>query len=225
MLLEIKALTKEYKRGGRVFAALSNVNMTVSAGQFISIAGCSGSGKSTFLSVIAGLQNPTGGEVILDGQRLGGLTDGEISHIRSTKIGYIPQGQSLLSNLTVMDNVCLPHVLAKKKDDVSNRAAGLLRRLGIAELADSYPQSLSGGERRRAVIARALINKPELILADEPTSDLDQENTKEVIEIFKSIAAEGTSVLMATHEQNMSSCSDFVYELSGGKLKKLYGNK
>lgn len=150
------------------------------------------------------------------------LTDKEISLIRSTKIGYIPQGQSLLSNLTVIDNICLPHVFTHNADDVKKRASDLLVQLGIGELSDCYPNSLSGGERRRAVIARALINSPKIILADEPTSDLDRKNTKEVIEIFKNIAAQGTAVIMVTHENDTQSYSDFVYELNEGTLREIF---
>lgn len=219
MLLEIKNLSKEYKRNGRAFYALDNIKLNASDGQFISIVGCSGSGKSTLLSVIAGLQNPAKGDVIIDGQSICGLSDSEISYIRSTKIGYIPQGQSLLSNLTVLDNVCLPHSFTKQNNDVEAKATDLLKQLGINELADSYPKSLSGGERRRAVIARALVNEPKIILADEPTSDLDRENTEEVIRIFKDIAAKGTTVLMATHDLSAANSSDFVYEICGGKLE------
>lgn len=132
MLLEIKNLSKEYKRNGKVFYALNNVNFTVSNGQFISIVGCSGSGKSTLLSVIAGLLSPSEGDVIIDGQSVCGLSDSEISGIRSTKLGYIPQGQSLLSNLTVLDNVCLPHSFTKQNDSVKDRALNLLKQLGIS---------------------------------------------------------------------------------------------
>lgn len=225
MLLEIRNLTKEYKRNGKAFTALKNVNLTAPEGQLISVVGYSGSGKSTLLSVIAGLLNPTEGEIIIDGKAISGLTDSEISYIRSTKIGYIPQGHSLLSNLTVIDNVCLPHTFTDRKDNVEKKALELLKKLGIDSLANSYPKSLSGGERRRAAIARALINQPKLILADEPTGDLDRENTKEVIEIFKSIASEGTTVLMVTHESDTENYSDFVYELDNGILKKLGSNK
>ncbi|MBQ7901186.1 MAG: ABC transporter ATP-binding protein [Clostridia bacterium] len=225
MLLEIKNLTKEYKRNGQSFAALDDINLTVDKGQLISIVGCSGSGKSTLLSVIAGLLNPTAGEVVIDGKAIIGLSDSEISYIRGTKIGYIPQGQSLLSNLSVLDNVCLPGNFTNSEENVEERASELLSKLGIDALAHSYPGSLSGGERRRAVIARALINRPKLILADEPTSDLDRDNTKEVIEIFRSIADEGTTVLMATHESDTESYSDIVYELNNGILSKLHGNK
>lgn len=219
MLLEIKNLSKEYKRNGKLFYALNNVNFTVSNGQFISIVGCSGSGKSTLLSVIAGLLYPSEGDVIIDGQSVCGLADSEISGIRSTKIGYIPQGQSLLPNLTVFDNVCLPKSFTKQNDSVKDRAINLLKQLGIEELADSYPGSLSGGERRRAVIARAFINEPRLLLADEPTSDLDRENTEEVIRIFKSIAAKGTAVLMVTHDSQAADSSDSVYEICSGRLR------
>ena len=219
MLLEIKNLSKEYRRNGKSFYALNNVNFTVSNGQFISIVGCSGSGKSTLLSIIAGLLSPSGGDVIIDGQSVCGLSDSEISGIRSTKIGYIPQGQSLLPNLTVLDNVCLPHSFTKQNDSVKDRAINLLKQLGIEELADSYPGSLSGGERRRAVIARALINEPQLLLADEPTSDLDSENTEEVIRIFKSIAAKGTAVLMVTHDLPAANSSDSVYEICTGRFQ------
>lgn len=219
MLLEIKNLSKEYKRSGRAFYALDNINLNLSDGQFISIVGCSGSGKSTLLSIIAGLLSPSGGDVIIDGQSVCGLSDSEISGVRSTKIGYIPQGQSLLSNLTVLDNVCLPHSFTKNKNNVKDKAVDLLKQLGIEELADSYPGSLSGGERRRAVIARALINEPQLLLADEPTSDLDHENTEEVIRILKGIAEKGTSVVMATHDSRVIDNSELVYVLKNGRLQ------
>ena len=216
--LEIKDLRKDYKRGETVFSAVKDVNLEVNGGDFISVVGHSGSGKSTLLNLIAGLLLPTSGEILLDGESAIISSDDKASRLRNTVIGHIPQGQSLLSNLTVFDNVRLPFYLSEREGDPSDQVHELLTGLGIGSLAGSYPNSLSGGEARRVAIARALINKPAILLADEPTSDLDAENTDEIMLLFKRIAKEGTAVIMVTHDQRTLNAVDRSYTMEDGVL-------
>ena len=218
MNLQIKDLSKDYKRGDRTFSAVKNVNLEVGNGDFISIAGHSGSGKSTLLNLIAGLLVPTKGEILIDGENIASSSDEKASSLRNTLIAHVPQGQSLLSNLTVFDNVRLPFYLSNRNGDPSDEVTKLLTDLGISHLSDSYPSSLSGGEARRVAIARALINKPSLLLADEPTSDLDSENTDEIISLFKRIAKEGTAVIMVTHDLRTVKAADRSYTMESGEL-------
>ncbi len=221
MLLEIKDISREYKRDGRVFPAAENVNLSVDKGEIIGIVGRSGSGKSTLLNLIAMLLIPTSGEILMNGINTAALPDKEASLLRNTEIGYIPQGQSLLPNLTVIDNVRLPFYLAKRDGDPDKKAFELLSKFGISHLANSYPSSLSGGEMRRAAIARAVINDPTLILADEPTSDLDEENTAEIISFFKDETKNGTAVIVVTHEADTLDGIDRIYKMESGTLKEI----
>jgi putative ABC transport system ATP-binding protein len=215
-LFELKELTKAYTRGGQSFNAVNGVSLSVEPGDFVSITGRSGSGKSTLLNMGAGLLTPTGGSVFFEGQDIYGLGDREVSLLRNEKIGYVPQGQSLLSNFTVFDNVCIPWFLFKREGDIEGKAFLLLERVGISHLASSYPKELSGGEMRRAAIARSLSNDPRLLIADEPTGDLDRETTAEIMGLFKGIAREGTAVLMVTHDT--PSYGNRAYVMDGGNL-------
>jgi putative ABC transport system ATP-binding protein len=217
-LLELKDLTKEYKRGGRTFNAVNRANLSIEPGDFISIIGRSGSGKTTLLNMGAGLLNPTEGTVFFEGKDIYTLRDKEISFLRNGKIGYVPQGQSLLSNFTVFDNVCIPWFLFKREGDAEGRAFILLEKTGISHLAASYPRELSGGEMRRAAIARALINEPRLLIADEPTGDLDVETTAEIMKLFKAVAQEGTAVLIVTHELDTLDYGNKTYSMDAGTL-------
>ncbi len=218
MHLEVKGLSKEYKRDNRSFSAVKNVSLEVFNCDFISIVGHSGSGKSTLLNLIAGLLLPTSGEILIDGDNAASWSDKKASLLRNTLIGYVPQGQSLLSNLTVFDNVRLPFYLSKQKGNPDDAARELLYSLGIEALADCYPSSLSGGEMRRAAIARALVNKPSLLLADEPTSDLDADNTDEIISLFRRISKEETTVIMVTHDLHTVKGADRSYIMNEGNL-------
>lgn len=220
MSLEVNNLSKQYIRGDVPFCAVKNISLKVIDGEFIAITGKSGSGKSTLLNLIAALLLPSDGEVRLDGKSISNLSDKEASLFRNSTIGYIPQGQSLLANLTVLDNVRLPYYFAENTGNPDEEAAKLLRRFGIEELANTYPSSLSGGEARRACVARALINKPRILLADEPTGDLDAENTEEIVRLFREIANEGTTVIMVTHEADTTEKADTVYAMENGQLHK-----
>jgi putative ABC transport system ATP-binding protein len=218
MAVVITNLTKEYKRGGRVFKAVDSVDLRLSPGDFISIIGKSGSGKSTLLNMIAGLTIPTSGRVTFDNKELFSLSDTDISKYRNLKIGYVPQGQSLLSKLTVLENVLLPYHMAAKSGDGEETAMEILEKVGISHLSGSYPKHLSGGEMKRAAIARALINSPEILLVDEPTGDLDAQTTDDVLSLICSAAQSGTAVLMVTHDPDAVRYSDRHYEMRSGTL-------
>jgi putative ABC transport system ATP-binding protein len=217
-LLELNGLTKEYKRGERAFNAVNDVTLSVQRGDFISIIGRSGSGKSTLLNMSAGLLKPSAGTVLFDGQDIFSLADKSISLIRNERIGFVPQGVSLLSNFTVLENICIPWFLFKREGDPEERALALLEKTGIAHLSASYPKELSGGEIRRVAIARSLINNPALLIADGPTSDLDAETTAEIMKLLSTIAKEGTAVLIVTHELDTLSYGNKVYSMNSGNL-------
>jgi putative ABC transport system ATP-binding protein len=225
-LLEFKELTKEYHRGGRNFNAVNGVSLSVEPGDFISITGRSGSGKSTLLNMGAGLLRPTAGTVLFEGQDIHRMNDKELSFLRNEKIGYVPQGQSLLSNFTVFDNVCIPWFLFKREgDDIEVRAFTLLEKVGISHLSASYPKELSGGEMRRVAIVRSLINEPRLLIADEPTGDLDAATTAEIMNLFSRISMEGTAVLIVTHELDTLDYGNKTYSMNGGNLTPLSAGK
>jgi len=218
-LLQLCNLTKEYKRAGnRSFNAVNNVNLTVQAGDFISIIGRSGSGKSTLLNMCAGLIIPAAGNVLFNGKDIYQFNDKEMSLFRNEKIGFVPQGQSLLSNFSIIENVCLPWFLYKRDGNPTEHALSLLEKTGIADLAEAYPKELSGGEMRRVAIARSLINNPPLLIADEPTNDLDSETTMEVMKLLNTIAGSGTAVLIVTHELDTLSYGNKTYAMNSGNL-------
>jgi putative ABC transport system ATP-binding protein len=220
MELVISNLEKKFILGDRTVTAVNNVNLNVSDGDFISIIGRSGSGKSTLLNMISGLLAPTGGEIILDGKDISKISDEELSYLRNSEIGYIMQGKSLLQQLTVIENILLPFYLYKREGDPLNRARKLLEQIGIAHLENAYPSKLSGGELRRVAIARALINSPKILLADEPTSDLDRRNTLEIMKLFQEISGNGTSIIMVTHELDTIGFGNRVLQMDEGLLKE-----
>lgn len=285
-LLELVDLTRQFVRRGTPFDAVSHVDLTIDAGEFVAIVGRSGNGKSTLINMVAGLVRPSSGTVRVDGREVTELSDKELSLLRNRTIGFVTQGQTLLGNLTVLDNVILPATMfpdalpfmeAENKDDTAaqkqnntaetvpgiesvadedstesstepdpfmpdviapiadadgkpsnsaasqpdlftERAKHLLTQLGVADLADSYPRELSGGEMRRVSIARALMNQPKLLIADEPTGDLDQESTDIVMKLLRSQADNGTAILMVTHDPDALEYADKVYRMDAGVL-------
>ncbi len=217
-LLEFVNLSKEYTRGGVKFLAVNDVSLKITACDFVNIIGRSGSGKSTLLNLAAGMLSPSSGRIILDGEDISRKNDSELSQIRNNKIGFIPQGASALPNLTVIENILLPFYLYPHGGDGEGRAYILMEFLGIERLADSYPSELSGGELRRALIARAMINSPRIIIADEPTSDLDVNSAHEVMEFFSHINDEDTAILMVSHDLDNLKYGKRVYTMTGGIL-------
>ncbi|HEX3046028.1 MAG TPA: ABC transporter ATP-binding protein, partial [Bacillota bacterium] len=190
-------------------------------GDFVSIIGRSGSGKSTMMYMIVGLLRPTSGKILIEGADLWSMNDENMAKIRNSKVGYIPQGMSLLSNLTILDNVRLPYYLAKREGNGIKSAMSLLEEMRIQNLTGKYPAQLSGGEIRRVAIARALINNPEILIADEPTSDLDEETTKEVMKLFSKINCKGITILMVTHKYDLTSFGNRICTMSSGKLVEI----
>lgn len=216
--LEAQKLVKEYKRRGKSFRAVDDIDFSIDPGEFVMIEGESGSGKTTFLNLITGLTDPTSGIVTIGGRSLKDTGDKEISKIRNEKIKYIPQGESLLSALTVKENILFPFTIGGTKRPSEERLLEVAGKLGITELLDEYPSELSGGEMRRATIARAVINKPDLIIADEPTGSLDSSNTSKVMDIFREIAEEGTAVIVVTHQKETLGYASRVLGMSKGKF-------
>jgi len=272
-LLTLTDLTRQFVRRGTPFDAVSHVNLTVDAGEFIAIVGRSGNGKSTLINMVAGLIRPTSGTVSVAGRNVADLGDKALSVLRNRTIGFVTQSQTLLGNLTVLDNVILPATMfpeplpfaqnaeatdavaqaaatndeavadsaadpfmpdviapitdqentpsntaASRSDLFTTRARTLFTQLGVADLADSYPRELSGGEMRRVSIARALMNQPSLLIADEPTGDLDQESTDIVMRLLRDQANNGTAILMVTHDPDALEYADRVYRMDAGVL-------
>ena len=224
MKLEAQNVSRRYFRQGKgknFFYAVQGADLTLTAGTLMEISGRSGSGKSTLLNMLAGLLEPTEGHILLDDEDLYAMDDGALSKLRNASIGVIPQGQTGLHSLTVLENVKLPSMMYEKEPCSDAWAEELLQRVGIAHLKDVYPNELSGGEMRRLAIARALVMKPGILLADEPTGDLDDENTREVLALLRHCADEGTAVLLVTHETEAAAYADAVYKMSDGILSEV----
>ena len=204
-------------KNSNVFWAVKNVNLSLETGKLVEITGRSGSGKSTVLNMMCGLLTPSAGTVRTEDTDLYAMADAERSRFRNRYFGIIPQGQTGLSALTVLENVLLPCRMYGAEGD-QEKAVELLEHVGIAALRDVFPAELSGGEMRRLAIARALMMDPAFILADEPTGDLDDENTHAVLRLLRSAADTGKSVLLVTHEREAAAYADTVYRMDGGSL-------
>ncbi|MCX8639613.1 ABC transporter ATP-binding protein [Gilliamella sp. B3172] len=219
MLLDIKNLRKDYQRGEQTFSAVNNVSFSMAENDFICIMGKSGSGKTTLLNMIAGLLTPTQGKIIINGTNLFELNDQQVSAFRNQHIGYVPQGSSLLPNLTALENIRLPFYLTKRPNQSTlNIAKQLLEKAKVADLQNAYPANMSGGEMRRIAILRALICQPKIIIADEPTSDLDEESATEIMQLLSDIHQQGTALLIVTHDNDVASYSQKIVKMSSGRL-------
>ncbi|PXY92403.1 ABC transporter ATP-binding protein [Gilliamella apis] len=219
MLLDVKNLRKDYQRGSQHFSAVDNVSFSMAQTDFITIMGKSGSGKTTLLNMIAGLLTPTQGKITINGTNLFELDDKQVSAFRNQNIGYIPQGSSLLPNLTALENIRLPFYLTKREKQSSlNYALELLEKAKIGYLKDTYPANMSGGEMRRIAILRALICRPQLVIADEPTSDLDEESSAQIMALLTEIHQQGTGLLIVTHDNDVANYSQRTLKMSSGRL-------
>ena len=221
MLLALRGLEKIYEGKIRRTIAVDKVDLDVEKGDFLSIIGRSGSGKSTMMNMLVGILHPTGGKVVFDGIDLWNLNDTSLSKIRSGRMGYVPQGYSLLPHLTVLDNVLLPYFFFFGKGNVTGRAMELLEQVGIFKPSGRYPAELSGGEASRVAIARALINSPSLLVADEPTGDLDKDTTREIMTLFQQINRQGTTIIMVTHEPDAVDYGNRILKMEGGRIAEL----
>lgn len=221
MKLEAKGVKKYFARGGdsgSVLEAVKPLDFSLESGELVEITGRSGSGKSTLLSMMAGMLVPTGGSICIDNTDIYSMKEEERSRLRNDRIGLIPQGHTALRSLTVLENVMLPFVLYHRETPPEDRANELLWKVGLFDMKDERPNALSGGELRRMAVARALLMKPEVLLADEPTAGLDDENVELVMELLRSAADEGASVLLVTHENEARKYADRVLAMDGGRL-------
>lgn len=218
-MIEIEHIYKSFASRRGKLNLFSDFSMTVKDGTFLGIQGKSGAGKSTLLSIIAGLQKPDSGSVKIDCVDICSLSDKKSAAFRNQNIGFISQEQSFLENFTVLDNVRLPSYISSSKhtrqndEQISARAIKLLTDLGIEHLSSCYPREVSGGENHRVLIARALINDPKLILADEPTESVDAERTEEIIKIFRDLADHGKTVVLVTHDNDALKLCDEVLKV------------
>ncbi len=218
-MVEVKNLTKRYE-GKRTVHALRNLTFRVERGEMVATMGPSGSGKSTLLNILGGLDHPSEGSVMIDGLEMSGLSDDELTRLRREKIGFIFQFFNLLQTLTALENVALPlHLAGISRKEARSRAGAMLEIVGLKDRKDHLPDELSGGEQQRVAMARALVLNPPLILADEPTGNLDSRNGQEVLALFKKLQNQfGTTVIMVTHDSKAAAYCDRILSMQDGQL-------
>lgn len=220
-ILEAKSLQKIYttRFGGNQVQALSNVSFSVEQGEYVAIMGESGSGKTTLLNILAALDKPTSGEVMLDGKSLSAVKEKEISAFRRDNLGFVFQNFNLLDTFSLQDNIFLPLVLADKDyKEMKSRLEPIAKKLGITGLLAKYPYEVSGGQKQRAAVARALITNPKLVLADEPTGALDSRSADGLLRIFNDISRDGQTILMVTHSTKAASHASRVLFIKDGEV-------
>ncbi|MGA2244175.1 MAG: ABC transporter ATP-binding protein [Verrucomicrobiota bacterium] len=219
-LLSARGLKKTYVVGKRSLDVLRGVDLEIGRGDFVALRGASGTGKSTLLHLLGGLDTPNAGEIIFDGRNVSHFSDSQLTHFRNRRVGFVFQAYHLLPELTSLENVCLPARLARLGVSAAvRRAEELLARVGLRDRLDHKPSELSGGEQQRVAIARALINEPELLLADEPTGNLDSHTGGEIIELLKSLQPEKQMTLViATHDAKVAASAPRVIELVDGQI-------
>lgn len=220
-MLEVNKLKKVYttRFGGASVQALTDVNFIVDKGEYVAIMGESGSGKTTLLNILASLDKPTSGQVLLNGKNTVEISEKEISSFRRENLGFVFQDFNLLDTFTVQDNIFLPLVLSGKSyDEMSRRLTPIARKLGISEILQKYPYEISGGQKQRTAVARALITDPQLILADEPTGALDSKAADQLLRLFDEINSDGQTILMVTHSVKAASHAKRVLFIKDGEV-------
>jgi len=218
-ILELYNLSKTYYLENETIPVLKGIDLNVQRGRFVVILGPSGSGKSTLLNICGSLDRPTTGKVLFDNTKLELCSDSELSKLRNKKLGFVFQFHHLLSEFTCLENISLPGIInGKRPQEVFNKALGLLEKFGMADKKNRLPNQLSGGERQRVAVARALINDPLIILADEPTGNLDEENTNKLLGVFVSLKNEGRTIILVTHSLDIARVGTDIYNLKEGRL-------
>ena len=220
VLIDLRDVVKTYKTGAGDVTVLRDITLQVQSGEFVSVVGPSGSGKSTLLNMITGIDRPTEGEVFVGGETVHGLSENQLARWRGRNVGVIFQFFQLLPTLTILENVMLPMDFCKvyRRRERKSKAMHLLEQVGIAEHAHKLPSALSGGEQQRAAIARALANDPPLVVADEPTGNLDTSTANEVFVLFEKLVAQGKTLMVVTHDRSLSSRTERVLHLLDGRI-------
>ena len=207
--IRLRDIKKIYKMGGQELAALNGINLDIKRGEFAALMGPSGSGKSTLMNILGCLDRPTVGSYKLEGKEVAHLSDDELAVMRNKHIGFVFQNFNLLSRISSLENVALPLVYAGVgASERRKRAQQVLEAVGLGDRAEHLPNELSGGQRQRVAIARALVNNPEIIMADEPTGNLDTKSTKEIMEIFQEMHGRGKTIILVTHEPEIAVCAN-----------------
>ncbi len=217
-MLKVDNLSRKFTRGTQDFFAVENVNLQLDYSEFAYVVGRSGSGKTTLLNLVSGILEPTSGSIFFEDKDITKMNDAEKSFYRNETIGFVPQVLGALPNLSVFDNVRVPFFLFNRDGDDKGRASSLLEIMGIEHLKNELPQNLSGGEYKRMLIARAMMNSPKLLIADEPTANLDLETAETVLSFMKEINRQGTAILVVTHDDRILDDNCKIYRMTAGSL-------
>ncbi|MBT8245970.1 MAG: ABC transporter ATP-binding protein [Winogradskyella sp.] len=219
-VIEIKNIIRDFKLGQETVHILKGIDLDIKRGEYVAIMGPSGSGKSTLMNLLGCLDTPTAGSYLLNGKDVSQMTDDELADIRNTEIGFVFQTFNLLPRTTALDNVALPMIYAgQSKKAREERASEVLTDVGLADRMDHKPNQLSGGQRQRVAVGRALVNKPSIILADEPTGNLDSKTGTEIMSLFDEIHSRGNTVIMVTHEEDIAAHAKRVIRLRDGVIE------
>jgi putative ABC transport system ATP-binding protein len=219
-MIQVTGITKAFATPGGEVRAVDHANFNVGKGEFALILGRSGSGKSTFLGMLAGLIRPTEGTVRIRGRDIGSLPEDQVAELRAREIGFVFQFSGLIPTVTALENVLVPTLFWPEGPGTREKALLLLEKVGVAERADAYPATLSSGEMKRVAIARALINSPSILIADEPTGDLDVDTEAEIMALFRQLNSEGITLVMVTHNPDLIPCATSIYGMARGKMVK-----
>ena len=225
-IIDIKAITRDFQLGSETVNVLKGIDLLINKGEYVALMGPSGSGKSTLMNILGCLDTPTSGSYILNGKQVSEMHDDELAEIRNKEIGFVFQTFNLMPRTTALDNVALPMVYAGfSKDERNKRATEVLTQVGLADRMDHKPNQLSGGQRQRVAVGRALVNKPSIILADEPTGNLDSKTSVEIMKLFGEIHANGNTVILVTHEEDIAAHAHRIIRLRDGIIENDFQNK
>lgn len=219
-IIELKNITRDFPLGLEVIKVLKGIDLVINKGEYVALMGPSGSGKSTLMNLLGCLDTPTSGNYVLNNKNVSAMQDDELAEIRNKEIGFVFQTFNLMPRTTALDNVALPMIYAGfTKDDRNKRATEVLTQVGLSDRMDHKPNQLSGGQRQRVAVARALVNKPSIILADEPTGNLDSTTSIEIMGLFNAIHALGNTVILVTHEEDIAAYAHRIIRLKDGLIE------
>jgi putative ABC transport system ATP-binding protein len=220
-IIQIKDIKRDFPLGNETVYVLKGIDLTIKKGEFVALMGPSGSGKSTLMNLLGCLDTPTSGTYVLNGKEVSSMHDDELAEIRNKEIGFVFQTFNLMPRTTALDNVALPMVYAGfSKKERDERATEVLTQVGLSDRMDHKPNQLSGGQRQRVAVARALVNKPSIILADEPTGNLDSKTSVEIMRLFEEIHANGNTVILVTHEEDIAAHAHRIVRMRDGVIEK-----